>query len=157
MINPHLDRNAFYLNRGGGPTGVLLLHGWTGSPPEMRPMGEYLAAQGFVVHGPCLPGHGTQPEDLLPIRWSDWTAAAHAALDALAAECETVFVGGLSMGGLLTLHLGATAARPLAGLIPMSAPVFVYDWRRVLAPLVQRVVPWNTKAEARDFQDSAAY
>ncbi len=157
MINPHLDRNAFYFNRGQGPTGVLLLHGWTGSPPEMRPMGEYLAAQGLVVHGPRLPGHGTQPEDLLPVTWTQWTAAAHAALDTLAAECDRVFVSGLSMGGLLTLHLGATATHPLAGLIPMAAAIFVYDRRRALAPLAQYLVRWNAKREQRDFQDPAAY
>ena len=157
MINPHLDRSAFYLNQGGGPVGVLLLHGWTGSPPEMRPMGEYLAAQWQLVHGPRLPGHGTAPEDLLSTTWQDWTGAARAALDALHAECETVFVGGLSMGGLLTLHLGATYPRPLAGLIPMSAAIFVYDWRRVLAPVAQRFQPWNAKREARDFQDPETY
>jgi carboxylesterase len=157
MINPHLDRSAFYFNRDGGPVGVLLLHGWTGSPPELRPMGEYLAAQGLVIHAPRLPGHGTQPEDLLTTTWQDWTGAARAALDALHAECETVFVGGLSMGGLLTLYLGATYPRPLAGLIPMSAAIFVYDWRRVLAPFARRIQPWNAKRESRDFQDPETY
>src|SRR5437762_1904854 len=103
------------------------MHGWTGSPPEMRPLGEHLAAQGLVVHGVRLPGHGTRPEDLLTVTWRDWIAAAEAALAELAAEADPVFVGGLSMGALLTLYLGATTDRPLAGLIAMSAPVFLSE------------------------------
>jgi carboxylesterase len=157
MINPHLDRSPFYFNRGQGPVGVLLIHGWTGSPPEMRPLGEYLAAQGLVVHGVRLPGHGTTPEDLLHTTWQDWTEQAHAALDALYAECSTVFVGGLSMGGSLTLHLGATYPRPIAGLIPMGAPIFVHDRRLALARVARYVLPWNTKSDERDFQDPEAH
>src|SRR5947207_15572 len=107
MMNTDLDLNPFQFNRGQHPVGVLLIHGFTGSPPEVRPLGEYLAQQGLVVHGVRLPGHGTRPEDLLAVTWQDWAAHVREALDALHAECETVFVGGLSMGGLLTLYLGA--------------------------------------------------
>ena len=146
----------FTYNRGASPVGVLLLHGWTGSPPEMQPLGEYLAAQGWTVHGPLLPGHGTQPEALLRVTERDWIATAHRAYAALAAECDTVFVGGLSMGGLLALHLGATLPHPPAGIIAMSAPIFITDWRRYLAPaapLHTRFQPWSHKRATRDDVD----
>ena len=142
----------FTFNAGESAVGILLLHGWTGSPPEMQPLGAALAAQGWTVHGPLLPGHGTRPEDMLTVNERDWIAAAAAAYTALAAECETVFVGGLSMGGLLALDLGATLPRPPAGIIAMSAPIYITDWRRHLAPaapLLTRFQPWSHKEAVR--------
>lgn len=68
--NPHLDPSAFFLE--GGATGVLLLHGYTGSPPEMRQIGDDLHARGCTVSAPLLPGHGATPEALNRWRWTDW-------------------------------------------------------------------------------------
>lgn len=115
-----LDPSAYAAD--GGPVGVLLIHGFTGSVAETRPMGEFLAERGLTVSCPLLPGHGTHPQNLTRIRWQTWTAAVESALEDLQSRCETVFVGGLSMGALLTLWLGAR--RPeVAGLIPMAPMV----------------------------------
>ncbi|MCW2714010.1 MAG: alpha/beta fold hydrolase [Frankiales bacterium] len=100
----------------GSPTGVLVLHGFTGNPSSMRPLAEAFAAAGFSVSLPRLPGHGTTVEDMLPTRWDDWSAAAEAAYAELAARCERVLVAGLSMGGTLTLWL-ATRHPEIAGLV----------------------------------------
>jgi carboxylesterase len=89
----------------GGSHGVLVLHGFTGNPQSMRPLAEALAAAGFTVELPLLPGHGTAVEDMLPTRWEDWSGAAEAQFQALAARCDTVLVAGLSMGGTLTCWL----------------------------------------------------
>ncbi|MGO9029098.1 MAG: alpha/beta hydrolase [Acidimicrobiales bacterium] len=91
----------------GGPHGVLVLHGFTGNPQSMRPLAEALAAAGFTVDLPLLPGHGTSLEDMVPTRWADWSAAAEAAYAALAARCDKVVVSGLSMGGALACLLAA--------------------------------------------------
>ena len=91
----------------GGPRGALVLHGFTGNPNSMRGIAEALAAEGFTVELPLLPGHGTSIEDMLVTGWSDWLAAAEAAYADLAARTETVVVVGLSMGGALTLSLAA--------------------------------------------------
>ena len=88
-------------------TGVLLIHGYTGSPTEMRWIGDYLHARGLTVSGPLLPGHGTTPEAMNRCRWTDWTGHVEAALADLRTRCARVFVGGLSMGSLLTLYLAA--------------------------------------------------
>jgi carboxylesterase len=112
-----LDPSAFAAD--GGPLGALLIHGFTGSVAETRPMGEYLAHRGLTVRCPLLPGHGTQPQDLTHIRWQEWTGAVESALGELQGRCETVFVGGLSLGSVLTLWLGAKHAE-IAGLIPMA-------------------------------------
>jgi carboxylesterase len=103
----------------GGPIGALLIHGLSGSAAETRPMGEYLAAQGLTVRCPLLAGHGTAPEDLIGIRWQVWTDDVESALQELRSRCKTVFVGGLSMGSLLALWLGANHP-DIAGLLAMA-------------------------------------
>jgi carboxylesterase len=89
----------------GGPDGALVLHGFTGTPSSMRGVAEKLADAGLTVELPLLPGHGTVLEDLVPVRWADWSAAAEEAYAALAARCSRVAVVGLSMGGALTCWL----------------------------------------------------
>jgi len=89
----------------GGPSGVLVLHGFTGNPQSMRGLAEALASEGYTVDLPLLPGHGTAVEDLVPTRWSDYAAAAGAAYDRLAGRCEAVAVVALSMGGTLACRL----------------------------------------------------
>lgn len=88
-----------------GPDGVLVLHGFTGSPHSMRSLAEAFADAGFSVELPLLPGHGTSLEEMLPTRFEHWSAAAEAAYADLQARCDRVVVAGLSMGGTLTLFL----------------------------------------------------
>ena len=102
--------------------GVLLIHGYTGSVVETRPMGIYLAERGLTVRCPLLPGHGTHPEDLTRISWQAWTGEVESALRDLQGRCETVFVGGLSLGSLLTLWLGSEHP-DIAGLISMAPAI----------------------------------
>jgi len=88
-----------------GPTGVLVLHGFTGSPQSLRPLAVRFAEEGHSVELPVLPGHGTKIEDLVPTRFDDWYRAAAAAYDELAGRCKRVVVVGLSMGGTLATIL----------------------------------------------------
>lgn len=106
----------------GGPTGVLVLHGFTGNPSSMRAMAEAFAAAGHAVELPRLPGHGTTVEDMLPTTWADWSAAAEATLVDLASRTERVVVAGLSMGGSLTCWL-ATRHPDLPGIICVNPAV----------------------------------
>jgi carboxylesterase len=89
----------------GSPTGVLVLHGFTGSPDSMRPLAEQLANAGFSVELPLLPGHGTDVEDMLITGFADWSAASETAYRELAVRCDRVVVAGLSMGGTLSCWL----------------------------------------------------
>lgn len=93
------------LSRQGGPAGVLVLHGFTGNPQSLRPVAEALAAGGFTVELPLLPGHGTTVEDMIPTRFEDWSSTAEDAYLALAARTTSIAVVGLSMGGALALWL----------------------------------------------------
>jgi carboxylesterase len=99
----------------GGPIGFVLSHGFTGSPASMRPWAEYLAASGFTVRAPRLPGHGTTWQDANTTTWIDWYGEIERAYDELSARCEHVFAGGLSMGGTLVTRLAEQ--KPLAGLV----------------------------------------
>lgn len=99
-----------------GPDGVLVLHGFTGSPRSMRPLAEAFADAGYSVELPLLPGHGTSLDDMLPTRFEDWSGAAEAAYQSLAARCNRVAVAGLSMGGTLSLLL-AERHLEIAGLV----------------------------------------
>jgi carboxylesterase len=99
----------------GGPHGALVLHGFTGTPHSMRGLAEALAGAGFAVDLPLLPGHGTSVEDMMTTGWADWSAAAEAAYEKLAANCDRIVVVGLSMGGTLTAWL-ATRHSEVAGI-----------------------------------------
>ena len=89
----------------GSTSGVLVLHGFTGNPQSLRPLAEAVATDGYTVELPLLPGHGTAVEDLLPIRWKDWSGVAESAYTMLAAGCDEVAVVALSMGGTLACWL----------------------------------------------------
>ena len=71
-----------------GQAGVLMLHGYSGSPAELRPMGQALAAANYTVCGPLLAGHGGAPDGLLGVTWQDWLGSAEAGLRQLAASCQ---------------------------------------------------------------------
>jgi carboxylesterase len=106
-------------------TGVLCLHGFTGSPNTMRPVADAVRAAGFDVSVPCLPGHGTVVDDMLDTTWADWSACVEAAFTELAGGHERVVVVGLSMGGTLAAWLGSRHPE-IDGIVfvnPMVLPV----------------------------------
>ena len=107
----------------GQRVGVLLSHGFTGSPASMVPWAEHLAAQGYGVAVPRLPGHGTSWQEANRTTWADWYGEVDRAFEKLAADCDQVVVGGLSMGGGLVLELAANRGRQVAGIVLVNAAV----------------------------------
>ena len=109
MTQPHilqhaeLDGSSFVWK--GGSTGVLLLHGFTATTVEVRPMAKFLNDFGYTVSGPLLPGHGHTPEEMNRVSKQDWINAAESAYQALHQDCQRIFVLGESMGGLLSILL----------------------------------------------------
>ena len=103
--------------------GVLLCHGFTGSPQSLRPWAEHLAEAGFGVRLPRLPGHGTHWRDMQVTTWSDWYAEVDRAFHELRAAYDQVFVMGLSMGGTLTLRLAERHGAEVAGLVLVNPSV----------------------------------
>ena len=123
-----------------GASACLLLHGFAGSPAEVRLLGEALAAQGFAVKAPLLPGHGTQPEDLRHTRWPQWVRAAEAELAELQQRYDRVHVVGFSMGGLVALYLAAH--HEVASVTTLACPIRLADWRQILVPLAKYFMPY---------------
>jgi len=107
----------------GSRIGILVCHGFAGTPQSMYPIGKAFADAGYTVCAPRLKGHGTAPEDLEKCTYQDWTDSVEAAYSWLEERCDQIFMLGLSMGGTLTLH---TAEKyPLAGIITINAAVEV--------------------------------
>ena len=109
----------------GGPHGVLLVHGFTGSPSEMRLLGRYLQQQGYTVLGIRLMGHGTTPEDLAHTNAADWFHSVLDGYELLRGSCGRISSAGLSMGALLAMLLGTV--RELDSTISFSAPIFLRE------------------------------
>jgi len=117
----------------GGPRGVLLIHGFTGTPAEMRLLGESLHEKGFTVLAVRLPGHGTDVRDMETTTWRHWYGAAIDGRQLLAGLCDEINVVGLSMGGLLALKLAAEY--PVNRVAALSTPIFLTARRIPLLPL----------------------
>jgi len=134
-----------------GPTGyyeqhgedaVLLIHGLTGTPAEMRPIAKRLAKQGFSIMCPALAGHCREAGELRKSKWQDWYASMEQAFEALKAQHRRVFIAGLSIGALLAIKLAAEKGEKVAGLGLMSSTFFYDGWnmprlkRKFLLPVV---------------------
>lgn len=125
----------------GGRVGVLLSHGFTGSPASMTPWGRDLAQRGYTVRVPRLPGHGTTWQEMNTTRWTDWYAELDATLAELRQTCDTVVVGGLSMGGCLALRLAEQRPDDVDAVIVVNPAIASRDKRLVAVPVLKRVLP----------------
>jgi carboxylesterase len=127
----------------GDGCGVLLIHGLTGAPAEMKFIGKGLARAGFTVLGLQLAGHCGSEADLLATNWRDWYASVEEAHDWLRARCDTVFAAGLSMGAVLALHLAAQRPDSVRGLGLFSTTLKYDGWSiprlSFLLPLMLRL------------------
>lgn len=123
--------------------GVVVVHGFTANPRGTRPLGQRLAAAGYAVDVPLLPGHGTTVRDLARTTYADWRGRVEHAVTTLAARRDHVVVVGHSMGGTLALDLAAASPVPLAGAVAINA--IVLDRTGLLArlaPALQHLVPY---------------
>ena len=121
--------------------GMLLIHGFTGSPASMRPMAEDLGQRGYAVEMPRLPGHGTQWRELQKTTWQDLARETIAAFERLRARTKAQVVVGLSNGGLIALRLAQTRGEDLAGIVLINPFLFTLDPRAKILPLLKWVLP----------------
>ena len=147
-----LDAGAFDL--GGGRDAALCLHGLTGTPYEIRPIGEALAAAGVRAVGPMLPGHGGEPELLARTGCEDWIDAVATAHRVLSQQHERVFLIGLSLGGLLSLHRAAGAF--VDALAVIGVPLRLRTRLAPLLPIVRYRWPYLPKRRGSDIRDATA-
>jgi carboxylesterase len=139
----------------GGATGVLLCHGFTGSPQSLRPWAEYLAGAGLSVSLPRLPGHGTTWQEMGRTRWEDWFAEVNRAFEELRTWSDEIFVMGLSMGGCLALRLAELHGAAVRGLVLVNPSITADTRLFMLAPLLKLFVP-SLKGIASDIKKEQA-
>ena len=126
--------------------GIVLVHGYTGSPSSMRPWAEYLNQQGYTVRVPLLPGHGTKPEDLSEIKWQQWPEKVESELDELRKNCTKIFICGFSMGGGTTLHLATKHSDKITGIILVNPMIHLPFIGTKLAYLLSRIKKYRSSA-----------
>lgn len=133
---------------------ALCLHGLTGTPYEVRSVGEALAEAGLRAVGPRLAGHGDTPETLAATTQGEWVEGVRRAYEKIAAASDQVFVVGLSLGGLLSLDLAAHA--PVAGVVAIGTPLALRRPIPQLVPWVKRIMPMLPKRGGSDIRDPQA-
>ena len=144
----------------GGPHGVLLCHGFTGSPAALRPWAEHLAGQGYTVRLPRLPGHGTTWQEMNSTTWRQWYDEVDGALTDLRGRCDWVAVAGLSMGGALALRLAEQRADDVGAVVVVNPAIGLKRLDLKLLPLLRRVsasFPGISNDIRKPGQDEIAY
>lgn len=140
----------------GSDHGILLIHGFTGSPAHMRKLADALSQRGYTVRTIALPGHATTEADMSKADWQQWLHAAKQASLEMMQEMRTFTVCGLSMGGVLALLVAQQMK--VDACIPISAPMAVKNrflpMARLLSPFVRRIA-WSSGTERRAKLDKA--
>lgn len=145
--------NPLDIRLSGGKIGILVIHGFTGTPESIAPWAEGFHDAGLSVIAPVLPGHGTNWEDLNATTWNDWYKTVEDTFLELKKNCERVFVAGFSVGGALALRLAQIRGSEIEGLLLCNAAIF--DDRKFLRalPLIKNFIP-STKTGPMDVKKS---
>ena len=151
----------FFLLGNSSKPACLLIHGFTGTPKEMRWMGEFLYQHGYTCLGIRLAGHATDPEDMIRSRWTDWVASVEDGYQLLRGVNNNIFLVGLSMGGILALFMSTQLAPRVKGVIAMSTPSRLPTdypiWFIELISYVMRYRPKSKEPPGSGWFDKAAY
>jgi carboxylesterase len=126
----------------GGPIGVVISHGFTGTPASLRPWAQHLADAGYTVRLPLLPGHGGGWRETNRSRWPQWYEAVEASYREVASRCDKVFAMGLSMGATLVTRLAELHPDGIAGLVLVNP---AYGTRRIDAKFAP-YISWAVKS-----------
>lgn len=146
MTSPSLTRDLGFSLPGPSGHAVLLVHGMTGAPGEMKFVAKRLHRAGYSVAAPLLAGHGLDQNGLLATNWRDWLGTVASAFDALSKQHEVVHIAGICVGGALGLALAAD--EPRVASVAVYSPTYRYDgwnmtgWYARLRPLVRPIAAW---------------
>jgi len=119
--------------------GVLLVHGFTGTPASMRPWAHYLNERGYTVSVPLIPGHGTTWHDLNRVSWEEWPAKVERELSRLKQQCSKVFICALSMGGGNSLYVAARHQEKIAGLVLVNPMIHIPGMQIKFVHIISRI------------------
>ncbi len=138
----------------GNSTGCLLIHGFTGAPTEMRPLGDFLAEKGYSVLGIRLSGHGTKMADIQRSHWQDWSGSVLDGWHLLQSSTNKIILMGLSTGGVLALYHASFL--PIQGVVSLSTPYRIGSAPKLaLLPFLSGIIPYLKKGKS-DWHDPDA-
>lgn len=145
-MSPKECKSIFHKGHNG--RGILLIHGFTGTPFDMGPLAEFFRGIGFAISIPLLAGHGTTPERLKKTTWKDWLHSAEEGYHQLKFNgVNSVYAIGHSMGGLLALKLALQYH--FQALSTLSSPIFVHDQRIKYAGYLKWILPYKRRTEKK--------
>lgn len=153
------EAQPFFLS--GSATAILLLHGFTASPSEVKALGQSLQQKGYTVSAPLLPGHGSHPKHLNATTLGEWQQAVTTELDFLLASYERVIMVGLSLGGLLALW-SAEQGFAITGVVAINPALELKSRLSLLAYPLSKTLGYMPKghkkiSEALEKQGRFAY
>lgn len=108
---------------------VILFHGMTGSPFELKKYGQFLFSKGYDVYAESLPGHGERVSEIYTVTYQDWLNHAYSRFEDLNSKYENVFVSGLCLGAVLALAVAEKYSNEVKGIVPLSTTLFLDGWR----------------------------
>ena len=108
---------------------VLLFHGLTGSPFELKKYGQFLYNNGYDVFAQCLPGHGDKFEEIYTVRYEDWLEFAYSKFRELKSQYDNVFVSGICLGAVLAIATAIKFKYEVSGVVALSTTLFLDGWR----------------------------
>ncbi len=147
--------NEPFLLKGTNGVGILLIHGFSASPHEVRELAEYLNARNYTVYAPLLSGHGTNYEALKYVTWQDWEEDAHRAYDYLKSQEDSVIVGGVSLGGALAIHL--VGERDAKAILSIGSPIYLQNKMANYAYILQYFIEYNHNKKLTEEQRQFYY
>ena len=124
-----MDLNFKFTHENSSLGAVLLFHGLTGSPYELKKYGQYLYEKGYDVYADSLPGHGDNQKDIYSVKYTDWLNFAYSKFEELEKKYENVFVSGLCLGAVLALCIASKYKNRVKGVISLSTTLFLDGWR----------------------------
>ena len=131
----------FYADGSGSnqSVGIILVHGFTGTPASMRPWAHYLNERGYTVSVPLMPGHGTTWHDLNKVTWEQWPARLQSDIDRMKKKCAKIFICALSMGGGNSLYVAARNQDSVTGLILVNPMIHIPGLQIKFVNIISRI------------------
>lgn len=108
---------------------VLLFHGLTGSPYELKKYGQFLYNNGYDVYADCIPGHGNKVDEIYTVTYHDWLNFSYKKFEELYSNYEEVYVSGLCLGAILAIAVGIRYPDKVKGIAAFSTTLFLDGWR----------------------------
>ncbi len=154
-MSASLSTDASAISTDGTAPAVLLLHGFTSTPWETRPVAEALSRAGFATRAPLLPGHGTNPDALAKVTWADWLRCAEIELDALIASHKHVVIAGFSLGALLAIVAGTRRQHSgVVGVIALGAATGLSPLAGRVLSVAERLGGWMPDLRLKKYRGS---